>query len=74
VSITDTVIDASGQIVGRGTTTFQADGKEHAHDDVMRGLVAVARWRGSHVLETVLTRKDGKVDHVTYEISADGKG
>jgi hypothetical protein len=74
VSITDTVIDASGQNVGHGTTTFRADEKEHAHDDLVPGLVAVARWRGSHVLETVLTRKDGQVDRITYEISAEGKG
>ena len=39
---------------------------------LMPGLIVVARWRGSHVLETILTRKDGQVDQVTYEVSADG--
>jgi len=73
VSITDKVVNASGQDVGQGTTTLQIDGKEHPHDELLPGLVVVARWRGSHLLETVLTRKDGQVDHVTYEISTDGK-
>ena len=39
---------------------------------LMPGLIVVARWRGSHVLDTILTRKDGQVDRVTYEVSADG--
>jgi ABC-2 type transport system ATP-binding protein len=32
----------------------------------------VARWRGSHVLETILLRNDGQVNRVTNEVSADG--
>jgi hypothetical protein len=39
---------------------------------LMPGLIVVARWRGSHVLETILTRRDGQVDRVTDEVSADG--
>ena len=39
---------------------------------LMPGPIVVARWRGSHLLETILTRKDGQVDQVTYEVSADG--
>ena len=39
---------------------------------LMPGLIVVARWRGSHVLGAILTRKDGQVDRVTYEVSADG--
>ena len=38
---------------------------------LMPGLIVVARWRGSHVLETILTRKDGQVGRVTDEVSAD---
>jgi hypothetical protein len=72
VSITDTVVIPSGQNVGQGTTTFQTDGREHSHDELMPGLIVVARWRGSDVLETILTRKDGQVDRVTNEVSADG--
>ena len=37
----------------------------------MAGLIVVASWRGSHVLETILTRKDRQLDRVT-EVSADG--
>ena len=40
---------------------------------LMPGLIVVARWRGSHVLETILTRNDGHVDRVTYDVSADGR-
>jgi len=40
---------------------------------LMPGLIVVARWRGSHLLETILTRNDGHVDRVTYDVSADGR-
>jgi hypothetical protein len=73
VSITDTVITSSGQDIGHGTTTFQADGKAHPHDDLMPGLVVVAKWTDSHTFETVLTRRNGIVDRVTYQVSADGR-
>jgi len=62
VSITDTVVIPSGQNVGQGTTTFQTDGREHSHDELMPGLIVVARWRGPDVLETILT---GKMDRST---------
>jgi len=39
----------------------------------MPGLIVVARWHGTRVLETVLTRKDGQTDRVTYEVSLDGR-
>jgi hypothetical protein len=70
VSFALKVIDASGQEVGLGTTTFQTDGKEHPHDDLTPGTVVVAKWNGSDILETVQTRKDGQVVRVTYEISS----
>jgi hypothetical protein len=38
----------------------------------MLGLIVVARWRGSHVLEAILTTKDGQVDRVTSEVPSDG--
>ena len=72
VSITDMVIDVSGRNVGNGTTTFQTDGKAYPHDELLPGLTVVARWRDSRAFETVLSRRDGQMDRVTYEISADG--
>src|SRR5216683_2559512 len=73
VSTTDGDGNASGQEEGHGTRTFQTDGKEHPHDELMPGLLVVDRWRGPHVLETVLTRRNGQIDRVTYEVSADDK-
>jgi hypothetical protein len=73
VSITDRVTNLSGQEVGRGTITFQVDGREHPHDELIPGLVVVARWRGAFVLETILTRRNGQIDRVSYEVSSDGK-
>jgi ketosteroid isomerase-like protein len=73
VSIADTVVIPSGQNLGHGTTTFQTDGTERPHDELMPGLIVVARWHGSRVLETILTRNDGQVDRVAYEVSADGR-
>ena len=52
--------------------TFEADAKEHPVS-VAPGVLAVARWVGSHVLESV-AKKDGQtVGRGTYEVSADGK-
>ena len=73
VSVTVKVIAVSGQGLAPDTITFQTDGKEHPRDDVMRGMVIVARWSGSDILETVRTRKDGQVLRVTYEISNNSK-
>jgi len=73
VSITDTVVIPSGQNVGHGAATFHTDGKEHRTSDLMpatdsRGRMA---WLTS-ILETILTRKDGRSRPVIYEVSTDG--
>jgi hypothetical protein len=73
VSVTDKVTDASGQDMGFGTVTYQTDGTEHPHDDLMPGMVVVARWNSSNILETVRTRKDGQVLRVTFEISSNSQ-
>jgi hypothetical protein len=39
---------------------------------LMPGLIVVAKWRGSDVLDTILTWTEGQVDRVTSEVSADG--
>ena len=73
VSITDHVTSLTNQEQGYGTTTFRTDGQPHPHDELMPGLVAVAIWRSDRQLETVLTRSDGLIDRVTYEVSQDGR-
>jgi hypothetical protein len=73
VAITHRTIDSSDRDVGTGTTTLRIDGESHPHDELLPGLTVVARWRGPRLLDTVLTRRNGIVDHVTYEISDDGR-
>jgi hypothetical protein len=73
VRISDSVITTSGREIGQGTTTFQVDGQVHPHDELLPGLTVVARWRSAHLLETVLTRRNGQIDRVTYELAADGQ-
>jgi hypothetical protein len=73
VSISDSVITTSGREIGQGTTTFQVDGRVHPHDELLPGLTVIARWRGTHLLETVLTRRNGQIDRVTYELAENGQ-
>jgi len=73
VSVTESVISPSGQEQGHGTSTFQTDGQPHPHDELLPGLIVVAKWSNPRTLDTVLTRRDGHVDHVTYQVSPDGK-
>ena len=69
VTIIDVVVDDSDHVI-HGKNTILVDGKEHPSDN---GYVMVARWRGSHVLETE-AKKDGlKAGWGTYEVSEDGK-
>ena len=56
-----------------GSANLFVDGEEHPHDELLPGLVVVTRWRGPRLLETILTRKDGQIDRVTYEVSANGQ-
>jgi hypothetical protein len=69
VTITDVVVDASGR-EERTTNTLQADGKEYRHE---RGYVVTASWRGSRVLEAVVTKNGQTEGQVTYEVSPDRK-
>lgn len=71
VTISNVSVSASGQ-TEHGENTIQADRREHPSAHGNR-YVLVARWLGSHALETV-AKKDGQVvGRGTYEVSADGK-
>lgn len=73
VRISDSVIATSGREIGQGTTTFVVDGQAHPHDELLPGLTVIARWRGPHLLETVLTRRNGQIDRITYELAENGQ-
>lgn len=72
VRISDEVMAASGEQVGHGPAEFITDGRPHPNDELLPGLMAQARWTNSRRLETVLTRRSGVVERVSYEISPDG--
>jgi hypothetical protein len=72
VRIADGVVDASGAEEGHGATTFQTDDKEHPSEQAP-GVVVVARWVSSHILETIAKRDGQVVGRGTYEVSADGR-
>jgi hypothetical protein len=72
VVITNHSIDKSGRDVGTGTSSFRTDGQPHVHDELMPGLIIVATWSGDRTLNTVLTRPNGVMDRVSYELSSDG--
>jgi len=69
VTITDGFVDTDGKKL-HGRNTLNVDGQEHATDRA--GYVMVARWRSSHVLETLATKNGEVVGRGTYEVSADG--
>jgi hypothetical protein len=71
VTLTHTSIDASGQEL-HGTNTIAADGKEHPFEQ-SNGVVLIARWLGSRVLETEAKKAGHVVGGGRYEVSADGK-
>jgi len=72
VTLTHGGVNAAGQ-AETGTLTFEADGKERPVSEQAPGVVAMARWVGSHVLETG-AKKDGQtIGRGKYEVSADGK-
>ena len=71
VSITDVTVDAAGR-EERHVNTLQADGVEHP-SGAGNGYSLVARWRGSHALETVVTKDGQPTGGVTYEVSPDGR-
>lgn len=73
VSVTDRITDGSGREIGTGATIFRTDGKSHPHDQLLPGLTVVCQWKGPSLFDTVLTRPNGIVDHVTYEVSEDGR-
>ena len=71
VQVTHSGVNAKGEQES-GTTTFHPDGKEYPVAQAP-GVVAVAEWVGTRILETT-AKKDGKVvGHGTYEISDDGQ-
>ena len=72
VAVTNHTIDVAGKDVGTGTTTFRTDGRPHPHDELLPGLTAVAQWHSPTLLDTVLTRPNGIVDHVAYDLSESG--
>jgi hypothetical protein len=54
-----------------GTTTLRADGKEYEVSPQAPGIMVMARWAGTHLLETG-ARKDGQVVGVgSYAVSED---
>ena len=71
VTIIDVVIDDSGH-EDRGKNTILVDGNEHRSDHG-NGYALVARWHGSHVLETVAKKNGQVVGWGMYEVSNDGK-
>jgi hypothetical protein len=73
VVITDSSQNAAGQQIGTGTTTLSTDGRPHPQDQLLPGLVVVARWRAPRLLETILTRPNGVSERVTYEVADDGQ-
>jgi hypothetical protein len=71
VTIGSRLITTSGQDQ-TVTELFHMDGKEHP-GTLSPGVVLVARWVNSRMIETS-GKKDGQdVGVITYEISADGK-
>jgi hypothetical protein len=70
VTIADVVVDDSGH-ENHGQNAILVDGNENrfAHGD---GYVLMARWRGSHIIETVATKEGQAAGWGTYEVSADG--
>lgn len=69
VTITDIVVDASGR-EERGQHTILVDGNEHASEE-RGGYALIARWRNSHVLETMAKKDSQIVGWGTYEVSND---
>lgn len=69
VTIVDVVIDESGRET-HGENTILVDGNEYVSEN---GYALVARWVGSHVLETE-AKKDGlSAGWGKYEVSEDGQ-
>ena len=70
VTITDTVVNASGQ-EDRGVNTIHVDSTERA--SAHGGYSLLARWVGSHAIETIAKKDGAIVGHGLYEVSADGR-
>jgi len=71
VTISDVVVDAEGR-EEPSKNTILADGNEHTSEE-RNGYVLMARWRGSHVLETEAKKDGQKIGWGRYEVSDDGK-
>jgi hypothetical protein len=72
VTIVSRTVDVNDRVIGPTTTRFVTDGAPHRHNELMPGLMVVARWTTARLLDTVLTRANGIVDHVAYEVSEEG--
>jgi len=71
VRISDDIVSPSGEQVGHGSAEFVTDGQERPNEALLAGLVAQARWASALRLETVLKRRNGLVERVSYEVSSD---
>ena len=63
------VVDESGR-QHRGKNTILVDGQNHTPEN---GDVLIARWHGSHVLETEAKKNGQRVGWGRCEISEDGQ-
>lgn len=72
VAITTRSLTLDGRVLGPSTSRFTTDGEPHRHDELMPGLIVVAKWATPRLLDTMLTRADGVIDRVTYDLSDDG--
>ena len=71
VSLTHAGVNMSGRQES-GTTVLHADGQARPVSPQAPGVVVVAKWTGTHVLETE-ARKDGRVvGGGSYAVSSDG--
>jgi hypothetical protein len=52
VAITTRSVTPDERIVGPSTSRFVTDGESHQHDELMPGLVVVARWVTPRLLDT----------------------
>ena len=74
VRIADHHVYASGK-EQKGAHTFQADGKEHPFEApaLGAGVILLATWTSSRVLDTIVTKDGKEITRVVYEVSPDGR-
>ncbi|HET7218776.1 MAG TPA: hypothetical protein VFJ02_12050 [Vicinamibacterales bacterium] len=72
ISLTQSGINMSGKSES-STIMLHADGQERPVSPQAPGVVVVARWIGTHVLETIGKRSDEIIGRGVYEVSPDGR-